>query len=224
MNTSKINPALANLNESPANEKMNQSFHEKQEQRLLNYKGFWESSMERRALEVEKCGFQDLAQKIRKNIEDRKNETSKNEGVLKSALVTGEHESQFDLSPILKLWETSKQQLSVSDQLRFGQMLGDVEKVNSSVEQRKMSLKFRKDLLSRRLQTWTIRAEDDPRKTSVTTSDNSFEDENEVKLGTARGPYHGATILGDSLQALAAADPVWLYDWYKLYQDLEDIE
>lgn len=222
MKTSKINPRLNDPKASE--EKLELSFRQKQEQRLLGYKGFWQDSMERRALEVEKCGFSDLAQKIRLNIKERKTQFSKDSQAVESPLNQKHQGAPFDLNSILKLWESSKQQLSVSDQLRFGQMLGDLEKVDTPAQQRKMALSFRKDLLSRRLQTWTIRAEDDPRKTAQSTVNQPFDGEDIVKLDSARGPYHGATILGDSLQALAAADPVWLYDWYKLYQDLEDIE
>ena len=222
MKTSKINPRL---NDPKAyEEKFALSFRQKQEQRLLEYKGFWQDSMERRALEVEKCGFSDLAQKIRLNIEQRKTEFSNEVKTAEPGESQNLDSSLFNLDSIYNLWESSKQQLSVSDQLRFGQMLGDLEKIEIPTKQRKMALNFRKDLLSRRLQTWTIRAEDDPRKTAMSTVNQPFDGESQVKLDTARGPYHGATILGDSLQALAAADPVWLYDWYKLYQDLEDIE
>lgn len=200
------------------------SFHEKQEQRFLVFKAFWESSMERRAIEVEKCGFYDLAQKVRLSVEERKIQHSYKVLKKKSVLLSKKERSQFDLNAILELWSETKEQLSVIDQLRFGQMLGDLEKVESSIEQRKLSLKFRTDLLNRRLQTWAIRKEDNPRKTLVSNGKVSFDKEEQIKVETARGPYHGASILSDSLQSLAVADPVWLYDWYKLYQDLEDIE
>jgi hypothetical protein len=222
MNYSKINHKQNKLNSQQEDAQL--SFHQKQEQRLLVFKAFWESSMERRAIEVEKCGFYDLAQKVRLSVEERKIQHSYKFLKEKSVLLSKKEGSQFDLNAILELWLKTKEQLSVSDQLRFGQMLGDLKKIKSSVEQRRLSLKFRKNLLNRRLQTWTIRIEDNPRKTLVSNGKVSSDKENQIKIETVRGPYHGATILRDSLQSLAAADPVWLYDWYKLYQDLEDIE